>query len=273
MPKPYISVYDFGKQLLDAGDLDPVYVVVHEAGLSRSDLQRWLLAYWGFYHSGTASFIASAPDGDEGYWVRFETAARSKEFPRSSERRHFRGNNAINSVAFLKQNRVGPLFDDLLSTSCWSPLPPSLTAAVLMDRVTEWVGFGPWIAFKVADMIERLGIAPVKFDLDTVMYDSPREAAELLWDREKGPGEKAGAGAWAIWKILEKLGHYKAPPRYERNLNAQEAETILCKHKSYLGGHYTVGEDVEALREGLLRFARSSISQKLLTGGKKGGLW
>jgi len=44
---------------------------------------------------------------------------------------------------------------------------------------------------------------------------------------------------------------YKAPPWFDRPLNIQEAETILCKYKSHTHGHYPVGKDVAAVKKAL----------------------
>lgn len=257
-----LSVYDFGRELLRTNDLDPVYVLLWEAGLARPVLQRWLLSYWCFYHVGTASWTS---EGD--YWSRMRTAAGSKDWPRCHERRHFRGANAAKSVTYLSQRGVTGLFDDLAAAGT--------TVAAKMAAVQEWVGFGPWIAFKVADMLERLAIAPVRFDTGAMLlFDSPRRGAECLWVNEMGDeAVPTNVGQWAVDRILQELGPLKAPPRYERPINVQEAETILCKWKSYMGGHYHVGEDVAACKRGLLRFAKTRLAQCLLAGGKKGGLW
>lgn len=273
-----LSVYEFGTKLLETKDLDPVYVLLHHSGINPSKLKRWLLSYWCFYHVGTASWIAST-NTDVDYWIRMETAARSKDYPRSSERRHFRGQNAIKSVAYLSGIGVTKLFDDLLGTNDWSPTPSTLNVGTVMDRVQQWVGFGPWIAFKVADMLECLGLARVKFDVEDVfLFDSPREGAGILWQEEGCPELQEGSkiGAWAVSRILQEIQlqkHVKAPPTYSRNIGAQEAETILCKWKSYLNGRYTVGEDIKHCREGLMQYARYSLAQKLLKSGKLGGLW
>jgi len=255
-----LDCYEFGRRLLAANDLDPVYVLVHEAGLDHDRLKRWLLAYWCFYHVGTASWVSETD-----FWGRMRTAAGSKDYPRSSERRHFRGENARKSVEFLEEQGIEALFDAFPR--------PSPSAADVVEYVTEWIGFGPWVAFKVADMLERLGLLDVRFDLDTVMYESPRKAADELYEAEGGPAGVADVGAWAVDRVLSELNPTKAPPRYDRPLSFQEAETVLCKWKSYRGGHYEIGEDVAACRKGLMRFARCRTSQRLLRAGEKGGLW
>lgn len=265
-----MSVYEFGRALLDANDLDPVYVVVHHAELPPTTLRRWLLAYWCFYHVGTASWCA---EGGDGFWGRMTTAAASKDYPRSSERRHFRGRAAVASVAYLSSRGEDGLFCDLEDAG---PTAAEVTAAV-----REWVGFGPWIAFKVADMLERLGVRPVVFDAKTALYDgSPQEAAALLYERERpadppptSPATRQAVARWAADRVLTGLGGYAAPPTGDRPLGFQEAETVLCKWKSYLGGHYHVGEDVEAVRRGLIRFSRCKLSQRLLKAGGGGRLW
>lgn len=261
-----MTAYEFGAELLRTGDLDPVYVVLHHAGLDRSTLQRWLLAYWCFYHVGTASWIADVSKAS--YWSRMARAAGSKEYPRSSERRHFRGRQAAASVQYLRGRRLEGLFGDLAEADG--------TAAGVMGAVRGWRGFGPWISFKVADMVERLGLAPVAFALDDALYDSPRKAAELLLHHEGNPGDRPDdVGAWAVDRVLghRLLKGFTAPPRHERPLNVQEAETILCKWGSYLKGHYHVGEDVAAVRTGLGRFPGCKTAARLLAAGAEGGLW
>lgn len=259
--KDKLDIYEFGRQLLETGDLDPVYILLWEAQLEPEFLQRFLIAYWAFYHVGTASWIVDQPD----YWGAMERAAGSKYWPRSAERRHYRGENACKSVAYLKNRGVSGLFEPLLGVVCGMEY--------ITQIVQTWVGFGPWIAFKVADMLERLDLADVRFTVDSVLYDSPLKGARDLWAAESGTPPPEDVGSWAVEHLMDNLGSYKAPPRYERLCNPQEMETCLCKHHSYLGGHYHVGEDVTACRRGLLRFARCKTAQRLLVAGKKGGIW
>lgn len=264
-----LNCYEFGRQIIESRDLDPVYVVLHEAQLDRRTLQKWLLGYWCFYHMGTASWVV-----DQGlYWQAMLTAAGSKDYARSSERRHFRGKSALDSVAWLKDRGVDALFKPIWRTP--------QTATQVMNYVKTWRGFGPWIAFKVADMLERLGVCDVKFSVDEAMYDSPREAAKTLWELEGQPRAGLGdaVGGWAVNRIVDtlvnqmvgRMGH--APPRYERLINAQEAETILCKWKSYMGGHYHVGKDIAEIKHGLERYTQCETAQRLLQAGEKSCLW
>src|SRR5262252_1982150 len=135
-PAPALDVLDFGTRLLAAHDLDPVYEVLWRAvcsgGLPPPALHRWLLAYWCFYHAGTASWCAE--DEEPAYWDRMTMAAASPFYPRCRERRHFRGAAAANSVAWLEERGIDYLFDPLLSDD---PLPVEL----VMEWVKTWKGF------------------------------------------------------------------------------------------------------------------------------------
>jgi len=267
-----LDVFDFGRQLVSTNDLDPVYVLLWNAQLPMPLLKRWLLSYWCFYHCGTASWIANViypGSGDVAFWERMHTAAASKEYPRSSERRHFRGETARKSVTWLQERGVEQLFAPFMEGK-------QLTVAQVMQQVKTWYGFGDWISFKVADMLERLDICEVIFtNTDAFLFDSPKEGAQLVYDlaEDKNMNGAKTVQEWAMTKVLIALFNYEAPPRYERLINGQEVETILCKFKSYYNGHYHLGEDIAACRRGLMRFARTDLAQKLYAAGREGKLW
>lgn len=254
---------------MTTNDLDPVYVLLHEAGLERDLLWRWLLAYWCFYHVGTASWIAQH-DEEHTYWDAMRTAAASKAYPRSSERRHFRGRQATASVEWLED--VG--LDELFSPFVFGDLQ-ECDAEDVTDYVRTWRGFGPWISFKVADMLERLGLVKVRFSRDDAMYDSPRKAADLAW-QVHGPNTPQAPAeerlTWVLNSLRERLDDLDAPPSGDRRLGFQEFETILCKWGSATKGSYHLGEDVAAVRAALQRFPRVRLCQRLMKAYRSAGL-
>lgn len=267
LPNGMQHVVDFGRQLVLTGDLDPVYVVLKHADMPPAKLHEWLLAYWCFYHVGTACRITDS----KSYWGVMREAAANKKYPRSSERRHFRGAFAVRAVDYLSKVHVEDRFAALIDNSV-DHRP--LTLSVVMKRVKAWYGFGDWIAFKVADMLERLGIQQVQFDnADTFLFDSPKQGAQLVFEHYGGQSKTDNVPEWALEYLHAHLGHMQAPPGKERTLNGQEYETILCKWKSHLSGHYKVGKDVHEVRHGLLGYATCRTSQLLLQAGSKGGLW
>ncbi len=267
----HLDVDAFGRKLLETRDLDPVYVLLHTAGFSR-DLalcSRWLLAYWSYYDIGTASWIAEHEEPH--YWRAFCRAARSAYYPRGKERRHYRGQIAVRSSTWLRQQGIDRLFGPLLTGE-----ETAKSLVEVLRHVQGWIGFGPWIGFKASDMLERLGLARVRFPPESVfaLYSSPLEGAARLWRQETGKGEfPADLGLWAVRRVLRGQSGRKAPPREDRPLNVQEAETILCKWEAHTRGRYHVGEDIAACRRSLARFGRSRLVQRLYRAGKLAGLW
>ena len=260
-----MDVISFGKALLERNDLDPIYVMLYESSLSQEELNEWLLSYWSFYHSGTSSLIVDSSN----YWETYKAACESKEFPRGHERRHFRAKIASQSYLDLSSKFPTP-------SLAVESLKSAKTLAEVTERVKTWYGFGDWIAFKIADMLERLALAPIEFEVDRVfLFESPKKGAKILWNsinKNTEQPKSVDLANWASDFIVGNLPWY-APPRYERIINVQEAETILCKWKSYLGGHYKIGEDVESLQRALLRFPKCKLSQKLYKACKRGELW
>jgi hypothetical protein len=101
-------------------------------------------------------------------------------------------------------------------------------------------------------MLERLALTQIHFSQESVLYDSPLEAARVLWEEEEGAGQPPrSVGSWALARVVAELKGLKAPPRYERTLNLQEAETVLCKFGSYRKGHYEIGKDIQECRHAL----------------------
>ena len=78
--------------------------------------------------------------------------------------------------------------------------------------------FGPWIAFKIGDMLERIVGVWVDFsDSDVFMFDTPKQAAYLWY------GEESETAIHESVKYLdEHLGNRLAPPSFNRSLNIQE---------------------------------------------------
>ena len=65
---------------------------------------------------------------------------------------------------------------------------------------------------------------------------APRQAAKLVDPQMTLPE--------VINLLIKAFDTCQAPPRYERAVNVQEVETILCKWKSHQHGHYPVGKDL-----------------------------
>lgn len=248
--QPKLTIFDFGKQLIQSQDLDPVYCTIYRAKLLEPQLARVLLAYWCFYHLGVSAYISEATDAS--YWKLMRTAAVNKtltplgsRWPRGAERRHFRGVKCVEAIDWFSKKPPEHWVDSL--QYCF-------TDESVIQNVRTWPLFGPWIAFKVADMLERCAVIPVEFDPNIgLLYDEPRKGLELWAERSGGANLRLLYG-----QLLEFVKDYKAPPALDRRCGPQEAETILCKWKSYMNGHYWVGKDIHEITQALKGWGKTA---------------
>jgi amino acid-DNA transferase-like protein len=280
MSYPKLDIYKFGEQLLLTKDIDPVYVALDNSGWDKVTKARWCLAYWCLYNAGVASYIAESP-GD--FWALLGAAARNdcpaptgERWPRGKERRHWRGKQALASLADLqsKYNAEPEGFYGYISTPEGLPLPQigvmtevkwnALRFATVANRVTSHVGFGPWMAFKIADMLEQVFHVPVDFDNAAVfMFKDPREAAIRFWraanklPENAKPRNENDVINQVVAHLQEHFAQYDAPTG-KRKVGLQEIETILCKWKSHQNGHYPFTNDIAELANGLQPWIKHS---------------
>ena len=239
------TLTEFGEELLKLEDLDPVYPVLRPYAIAdRERARRIVLAYALFYDIGAALYLASQKD----FWAVVHIAAVNEEatphgtrWPRAAERRHFRGEKCVNAVNELA--RAFPEPEGLVETL----IEPGGELKEVIARLSVLPQFGPWIAFKLADIGERVLEAPIRFpqELDGSLYSSPLATVRLLAERE-------GVRPEEIWdRALHYFGKFSAPPRHERGCGAQEIETVFCKYGSYLKGHYYPGKDTKEVLHSL----------------------
>lgn len=251
-----LTIEEFGSELLRTLDLDPVYVMLThpQAGLSSDRLAKWLLAYWCFYHSGVASYLSDALTNND-FWEGMHTAAANnvatQNWPRAAERRHFRGSAAVNAMVDLNTCFLNP------ELMIWN-LERRTTFKEMNAYVQTWTQFGPWIAFKVCDMAQAVLRLPLDMTGATLsVYREPAEGARLAYQHWH-PGDTTALSfaapyyvAYAAKRLLAEFALHKAPPHMDRELNLFEVETILCKWKSHMKGHYPVGKDTREIIHGL----------------------
>lgn len=227
-----MTAVEFGKALINSGDLDPIYFIfnadVSGVELSEVEQSQFLLAYWFFYHAGVASFLSGGTES----WFYERCERTFDQLPRGTERRHFRGTKALDAILLIQQMFPKP---QQVVEYVYQP-----TFQETKARVLKLPMFGDWIAFKVADMIERCLRREIDFsDCELGFYETPAAAAPLIAPQiDCDPTVEAVAE-----KLNAILGENLAPPFFDRRVNLQEIETIMCKYKSYLKGSYFVGKD------------------------------
>lgn len=247
---PDLSFGDFSRELIVTGDLDPVYIVVDNMQFEYRQLSRWMLAYMWFYNIGVASYLSEFRD-DQFYDMAMtaainETAApHGGRWPRASERRHFRGKQAIDAVA--QTRRLHPKAGWWLGAMMMDT--PDLRKT--RNRIEEMPKFGPWASFKLCDLIERVVKHPILWTKEEAMYETPTKGARLVYHQHHGhesPNDSAALSA-AESQFKQATIGLTAPPRGDRALGFPELETCLCKYKSYSSGHYYVGKDIHEITE------------------------
>lgn len=257
---PRLAIERFGAHLLESQDLDPIYVALHHCrtvyGWPEEQIAKWLVAYWCFYDSGVACWLA---EDDVEFWEWMRIAAANERpsptgerWTRGQERRHFRGGASVIAVQRLQASYARPL--DLINLL--KRLPTDVGS--IMDAVKGLYLFGDWIAFKVADMLEACLGHHIDFDQGHVfMFEQPREAALMLWRQRMKipdgarPKDEDQVILAVVNSLLNTFSHFKAPPRYDRPIALQEIETILCKWKSHMSGHYPLWNDIDKIRRSL----------------------
>jgi hypothetical protein len=250
------EVISFGEKLIKTEDLDPVYVALYKARLPKDQLYRLLLVYFCFYHLGVSAWLSELEG--ETFWEVMEIAARNKlcdpndinfdlpegKWPRGAERRHFRGDKCVEAVHWLRVRE--PRFPERLIDRLI--LGPATLVGV-MDRASKWPLFGPWIGFKIADVLERVVGIPIEFPNDiTLLYKEPRATLDMLTVSPRDANDT----------LLKHFGKFKAPPGYDRFCGIAECETILCKVRSSWGGSYWVGKDIHEIRHGLAGWGKTA---------------
>lgn len=252
----------WGRELILTHDHDPLYTGLVRWNEREGDgdrLRRFMVAYWCCYSVGASWFI-SQHEGDA-FWDWLETAAHNinipppllplgssdptpqpgcgtkphHRWPRAHERRHWRGEKSWSAVEWLQDKYARP--EDMVIEL--ENLPGDINLRAVELAVTAWPQFGPWIAFKAADMMERILGVPVAFpDAITTMYRDPRKGADMM-----GPLLGGRSAQDVTHHLLDSYEDLPAPPLGDRSVNVQEVETVLCKWKSARNGKYHIGAD------------------------------
>lgn len=235
----------WGRQLIETNDHDPLYVGLANWDVRGSRVRRFMLAYWCCYSVGASWYISQQSGGR--FWDLLRVAAVNEEpapvggrWPRAHERRHWRGQKCVDSVDWLREAFRHPE-EAVLS------LEGARTLKEVEQRM-NWPQFGPWIAFKAADMLERVLGAAVAFPEEVItLYKDPKEGAEMMaaLPRDLREGEHNPTPQECVNLLLEEYQDILAPGHRDsgRACNIQEVETVLCKWKSARRGHYWIGLD------------------------------
>jgi hypothetical protein len=129
------------------------------------------------------------------------------------------------------------------------------------DAVAEmkkWPYYGPTAYFKMADMAERVCGIPIDFSAVT-----PAQLASNAMVAKGVAKAQAASGYDTSEALLAAMARYKwatkAPPHYDRSLNAQEFETILCYYSHDDGKNkHLPGMDIENIKAELTGWGKTA---------------
>jgi hypothetical protein len=260
-----LPIKEFGHHLITTLDLDPVYVALRSLRSSWGDdrVKRHMLAYFTFYSTPVACHMSTLTC--ESYWAEMRKAAANTtpspvggRWPRGVERRHCRGASGIQCVDRLATRYPRPeeFFDSKKPSSVDVPFEK-----VKASFESEYL-FGPWISFKACDITERVFDWPIVFPKNVMFFfDAPRKAALMHWSRMQGyaftatPDNEEEALAEALKDLLDTFSSYPAPPTGNRPCGVQEVETVLCKWKSHVNGHYPLNHDIDEITGSTIAWA------------------
>jgi hypothetical protein len=236
---------EFAKVDVYTGDIDPTYWAIHRARsvFGHGWATRFAVAMLCYYHTGTAAQAADY-EGDD-FWSFIND--QYKTAPRAAERRHWRGQQGINSLNSMYQFSPNPdeFFQKIADKSegyYWG-----------VKKVCEnhLKGFGAYFVLKICDYMDRCLDLPINqkyAGLDVNLPTLPAQAASLLC-----PGEPIPRAFLIACARVQELG-LLAPPLFDRPVGPAEVETILCDWKRAKYGNHVVGDDVADKRESLVGY-------------------
>lgn len=225
-----------------------MYEVIHklDATHSRDWMGRFVMYFLLFYDAGGAYRIAEENPKD--YWEEVKRLAMIKETKRGTERRHFRGKNALSAIVNLqnrKNNNPWEILKNMyyggIYTSEMPPKAPPTYTEFYHRMSTEFAGtqFGPYFIWKLYDIFNvALGMPIYLSRHEALMYmpEEPRKAAQYFFHSFE-------EGLDAVFAYIRYIPH---PVKPHINCGYAEAETVLCMMKgAFQTRTHEIGDDID----------------------------
>lgn len=216
-----MDIFAFIQAKLRIDDVEPMYTAIMRSKLPLRIRQRLCFAEGLADHLGLAARMAEAED----FWGAAHAYVAQGQ--RGGARRHFRGAVAVEALRTMQRR-----FPDL--SEFFRGMPGDFFEA--RRYIMDLPQFGPFSAFKIADMAERT--CGVKVDFSKVGLKDfskfPQRGADLA-TKYGGLTFQQKLRYTAIpARLYDDLLNFrwvtKAPPLFDRPLNAQELETMFCNY-------------------------------------------
>lgn len=218
------------QQMFRYEDADPAHVAFCRADVPEDVLHRTLLAWMAFYHVGVASMLGQY--GGSKFWRKMFEAYPTA--PRSTERRHFRGQSGLAALKDWVEWYPDPAYMFAAIRS----LPPRYTA--IREYMRRHAQFGDYFVWKVCDLYEAMGGDAIDMDgCERYVSASAAKGARKIG--------QAMDGTLTVMNVLERVAIYgrahglTSPPLHRKTVTVLDAETVCCVYKQLRGGKYVPG--------------------------------
>lgn len=246
---------NFMQAIVETGDIDPTYYAFR--GI-RSDIgddrtKRMLVGMLMFYDIGVASQLSEIADVEE-FWKTVHAIYPTCR--RGSERRHFRGNNGLKSIASIQKYESPVAFWDAMYDASYLGIK---------ENFKNVSGFGDYFIWKYADYCDRVFDDNVNMT-GAIKYlpKEPREGS-IIVAREMGLAKEDDFEATIEYCLdaCRNIG-LMAPPAFNRKVGLLEIETCFCMYKHAVTGNDYVGHDIID-KHNTLALIGSPLSKQMAT--------
>lgn len=240
--QPLIDWQKFARLTIESNDLDPMYELI--ANLKDKKDRTWMarfIVYFVFFYDagGAKEFADELEDVISGNydkeWELMKARAWEPTTKRGTERRHFRGKNAIEA---LKNLHIMKMNMTTMVDDWWAPTYDQLYKKLSTKYAR--CQLGPYFIWKIFDIVS-VGLGRyISMSLDEAvkyMPEEPRKAAAMFF-----PDKPFRETVDMIDTYIGQFQH-PVPDRWE--CGYPEAETILCMMKGFFGTKvHAIGDDI-----------------------------
>lgn len=237
-----INWVKFARLTIESNDLDPMYELIRNLKKTKDPawMARFIVYFVFFYDAGGAKKFADelAQTANlfqyDREWELMKNLAWLSDTKRGTERRHFRGKNAIDALKNLHLMKM-PMTE--MVDDWWAP-----TYTQLYQKVSTKYArcqLGPYFIWKIFDIVS-VGLGRhISMNLDEAvkfMPDEPRKAAAMFF-----PDRDFRAALGTVNDYVSGMKH----PVADRYCSYPETETILCMMKGFFGTKvHAIGDDI-----------------------------
>jgi hypothetical protein len=247
----------FSRYMMEQHDYDPTYPVLRKRLDMISDHEErlwYVLIYVAFYSLANGEWFWQQTHLDPEKMLSYETHILA-DYPTGTTRRNLRG--GINMRQHLRslfntRNQFGS-FRNWLTRDFTND--PELNASIVQSAVREVWGNGPWAAYKIAEILEKVFNYPISFtDMGGLggglIADTPRKGLELFFGPLRTVDEFREAGTYIFH-------------RQALSTDISVVETFLCEFYRCATGRCYPGYVTDIMLQGINKCRHEKVRMPL----------